>query len=638
MAKGAFPEGPNYVHPEKPSAVGSRNSLNRDTRNEYLEAQTIIDEEVDKVLNHMSAKLPPEVLEKLHVSGNVKEMLHNYYNQGFQNMFNRYLTTVEDEMGKKFRGLLDKEEYKNLNKYTPRGVSDLLNQIAGLEKFNTSEVEKSVVNIYGHLQGHLQRGTYDLEQETNSILRQKEDVGAFVRGENTYSVVKCSFKNNYQKPETVSDIKLVINILDKELISPIYHYQIATEFIIKDIVSGHICNLVDREVEKINAKLLDEGEVELSENEKIFEKFKGLEKYIDHGEVNENSKQYAFVENEVFNAIESIGPEIDNIDFDPLQVRENIQWVVDNENIRNRGFNTAVNALTSILDTSRMGYQHIENFKNNRELVIREYGDSHEAALPDERFTICMSYVDDLQLKDLRTGYHLQLDEFNEEVQKLWDISCKLYSMQKEKKGDIDFEDVYSTHMPNTSEKLFFGTQKVDSILEEEKLWDEITFIEPKPTDLEKMNETFMRKREKILQKMSLIRIKLSESYGTSNPEDRVVVEQRLDFLENQFNDFNATFNPYHAQPGLILELAISTIKRKKTTMMGMSNVLNEFLSGVSRGFSDSAFAGFSRRRSTDTTNETGDFQSVQANLSPNKDTVADTDENSNIEGVAEVE
>jgi hypothetical protein len=30
-----------------------------------------------------------------------------------------------------------------------------------------------------------------------------------------------------------------------------------------------------------------------------------------------------------------------------------------------------------------------------------------------------------------------------------------------------------------------------------------------------------------------------------------------------------------------------------------MANVLNEFLSGVSKGFSDAAFASFSRRRST---------------------------------------
>jgi hypothetical protein len=43
----------------------------------------------------------------------------------------------------------------------------------------------------------------------------------------------------------------------------------------------------------------------------------------------------------------------------------------------------------------------------------------------------------------------------------------------------------------------------------------------------------------------------------------------------------------------------ITSIKRKKATLDAMANVLNEFLSGVSKGFADAAIASFSRRRST---------------------------------------
>jgi len=57
--------------------------------------------------------------------------------------------------------------------------------------------------------------------------------------------------------------------------------------------------------------------------------------------------------------------------------------------------------------------------------------------------------------------------------------------------------------------------------------------------------------------------------------------------------------NPYHLQPGLLLDVDITSIKRKKATLDAMGNVLNEFLHGVSKGFSDAAFASFSRRRST---------------------------------------
>jgi hypothetical protein len=86
--------------------------------------------------------------------------------------------------------------------------------------------------MYGHLQGHIQRGTNDLENLTNSLLRQKTDVGAFIRGENAYSIVKCSFKDSIQKPKTVCNVKLSVNILDSELISPIFHYQATVEYLI----------------------------------------------------------------------------------------------------------------------------------------------------------------------------------------------------------------------------------------------------------------------------------------------------------------------------------------------------------------------------------------------------------------------
>ena len=43
-----------------------------------------------------------------------------------------------------------------------------------MEKFNTGEIEKSVVNMYGHLQGHIQRGMNEIETATNALLRVKK--------------------------------------------------------------------------------------------------------------------------------------------------------------------------------------------------------------------------------------------------------------------------------------------------------------------------------------------------------------------------------------------------------------------------------------------------------------------------------
>jgi hypothetical protein len=87
--------------------------------------------------------------------------------------------------------------------------------------------------------------------------------------------------------------------------------------------------------------------------------------------------------------------------------------------------------------------------------------------------------------------------------------------------------------------------------------------------------------------------------YGYQYPAERRVMEDRLNFLVKEFFRFDYTINPYHVLPGLFLELDITSIRRKQTTLNSMANVLNEFLSGVSKGFQDAAFASFSRRRST---------------------------------------
>ena len=207
-----LPKSPMVYHPEKRSAVGSRNSLAQESRDQQSEVDRLLEEEVDKVMNHITTKLPKDVLVNMDVMGGLKEKLYNYFNQNYQNMFNRYIVTTEDEMLKKVRNFVDREEMKVLTRYSPKEIASLLEEVAGADKFNTGEIEKSIVNMYGHLQGHIQRGVNELENLTNSLLRQKTDVGAFIRGENAYSVVKCSFKDSLLKPKTVSNVKLSVKI------------------------------------------------------------------------------------------------------------------------------------------------------------------------------------------------------------------------------------------------------------------------------------------------------------------------------------------------------------------------------------------------------------------------------------------
>jgi hypothetical protein len=592
---------PNVFHPSKPSAVGSRNSLAQEGRDQKREYDQLITEEADKVLKTIQSKLPKEVLERLDVMGGLKEKLYNYFNQNYQNMFNRYITTTEDEMVKKIRNFIDKEENKSLARYTPKEIATMLDEIAGADKFNTGEIEKSIVNMYGHLQGHIQRGINDLENDTNSLLRQKTDVGAFIRGENAYSVVKCAFKDNNFKPKTVTDVKLSVNILDSELISPIFQYQATVEYLIKDQISRTITQLIENEIEQYQDQLIDEGKEELTDAQVIFEKMRRVPNYTDDDAEDETSKRYTFLAKDLMEKIEGLRAEIDPREFDPLNIRENLKKIIDMENIRNRGFNTAVNSLTSILDTSKMGYQYIENLKNARELIVREYEDTDPNSLPDERYQIRLKYYDAEQLLNEQDAYDQQMENFRRKIQQLWDVVEAVYQSGKSNFRVTDYEDlVKKMNSKVQRRKQSVAEESEEPIVEEiNKVWNEIQRVKQDKTDVERLNATYLHEKSLFKKMLNKAAERIQAIYGFQNPKERVVLDQRIMYLRKEFEDFDYLINPYHIQSGLILDIDITSIKRKKFTLNGMANVLNEFLHGVSKGFQDAAFAAFKRRRST---------------------------------------
>ncbi len=593
-----LPKSPNVFHPTRPSAVGSRNSLAQEGRVQNEEYQRIIEEETEKVLKEIKLKLPQEVLNELEVMGGIKQKLYNYFNQNYQNMFNRYITTTEDEMVKKIRNFVDKEETKVLARYTPKEIAEMLDQIGGADKFNTGEIEKSIVNMYGHLQGHIQRGLNDLENDTNSLLRQKVDIGAFIRGQNAYAIVKCAFKDNLEKPKTVSDVKLSINVLDSELISPMFHYQVTVENLIKDQISRTIMDLVDREVERFKAQLVDEGKEELSDGEVMFEKMKRVPNYTDDDKDDPKSRRYTFLAKQLVDKIEGLRAEIDHKEFDALNIRENLKAIVDMENIRNRGFNTAINSITSILDTSKMGYQYLENLKNAREIVLREYEDTDPANLPDERYQMRLKYYDQAQLLEERTAYDSQMEEFKKEIQHVYDVVEMVYQTNKSFFRVNDFEDI-AKKMKNKIKRRIKSVTGDPLYEDMKKTWNEILHIKAGDTDVEKLNQTYLYEKTLLKKMLRKALDKIQKIYGFRNPKMRVLMEERVNFLIREFDEFDYLINPYHIQPGVILDMDITSIKRKKFTLNGMANVLNEFLFGISKGFQDAAFASFKRRRST---------------------------------------
>ncbi|MGV7929325.1 MAG: cytoplasmic filament protein CfpA [Spirochaetota bacterium] len=590
-----LPKSPNKFHPTEPSAVGSRNSIAQEGRDKIAESKLVVDETADKVLNTIMTKLPEEVLSKLDVMGGLKEKIYNYVNQAYVNMANRYTVTMEDEFLKKVRDFVDKEEAKGLARYTSREMIELLDKIGGADKFNTGEIEKSMVNMYGHLQGHIQRGMNDLENETNAILRQKTDVGAFVRGENAYAIIKCIFKDNQLRPKYVYDVKLSINILDSELVSPIYHYQVTVESLLKDAIQKHIQDLIDKQVQQLTEELVDQGKSELSGSEIMFEKIKRIDNFTDDDKEDEKSRRYTILAKKFLDKIEGLRAEIDVEEYDPLNIRENIKHIIDSENIRNRGYNTAINALTSILDTSKLGYQVCDNMKNARICQIREYEELDRTILPDERYAIRLAYYDQNQLREEKREFDRQMEAFTKEILRAWDVVHAHYESKKRFRSLKDFDDLCNRLMS----KEWRRGKKEEEADPNSVLWNEIGEMYNEGSFVEKNNRTYEDRILNLKGKLKYLREILQSMHGYQNPIERVILDERVSFLDKKFNEFTYKINPHHIQPGLILDVDITTIKRKQYMLKGMANVLNEFLYGISKGFADAAFAQFKRRRST---------------------------------------
>jgi hypothetical protein len=296
--------------------------------------------------------------------------------------------------------------------------------------------------------------------------------------------------------------------------------------------------------------------------------------------------------------INNLRAEIDPETFDQMNLRENIKKIIDIENIRNRGFNTAINSITSILDTSKMGYQYIENLKNAREVMIREYEDTDVANLPDERYQIKMRYFDNAQLVEDRKAYDVQVKSFETEIQHLWDTLEVIYQDGKSSYKIQDYNDLAAKKKASIKKRV---KDKTGEPMYEDiaKVWDEISFVRAGETEVERSNRTYVYEKDRIRQRIILMRNKMKKMYDYLYPIERRVMEDRLTFLEREYYRFEYMINPYHLQPGILLDVDITSIKRKKATLDAMANVLNEFLHGVSKGFQDAAFASFSRRRST---------------------------------------
>jgi hypothetical protein len=255
--------------------------------------------------------------------------------------------------------------------------------------------------------------------------------------------------------------------------------------------------------------------------------------------------------------------DIDNAHFDLSNVRVNIAQSAGLEGARTGGFNMALNAFTGILERVKLNYQCIENSRDGREVVISEYDDSDPAGLPDERYSLRLRYLDEERLVDDRAAYNAQLSSFEQKVQHLWDLIEVNYHDSKPVFKVNDFEDLAKKNKGRIRDLLKHtggeGAQEA-----------------PVPP----VGVRFARMHERI-----------KNMYEFLYPVERRILEDRLAWLERENFRLDFMINPHHLRPGLLIDIEITSIKRKKTTLNSMASALGEFLHGVYACFHDAAAA-----------------------------------------------
>jgi hypothetical protein len=236
------------------------------------------------------------------------------------------------------------------------------------------------------------------------------------------------------------------------------------------------------------------------------------------------------------------------------------------EEIRNKGFSAASNLIVSILNTVNLDCQFLENLKEKRELLLREYEDTDEEVIPDEHYQIRLRYFSKARLAEERKAYDERLKTLSGETQRLWDLLEVIYQDSKSVFKVNDFEDLARKN----KSRINNGTLPYDP---------------QKP--IEASFAAVQGEKEKIRVLLAKMEERIKNISDSMYPVERQISEERLAILKDEFSSIEDNIDPYNLQPGILADIELTTIKRKRTTLDSMSLALDRFFDNVSGCFRD---------------------------------------------------
>jgi hypothetical protein len=386
-------------------------------------------------------------------------------------------------------------------------------------RFNRGEIEKAA----------RQWGIGSLEAHTDNMLRRKAGIGSVVDSQKANSVVACVFKDNVKKPKTVTDLRLAVNIPETELLASESMFKAGAAYLIREIICRRLSERIDGETD-MDSVLNDKLEINPEELDGYLQKF---------------------------------------------------DWSDEIEEIRNRGFSSASNLIVSILNAVNLDCQFLENHKEKRELLIREYEDADEDVLPDEHYQIRLRYFSKTRLLEEREFYDGRLKALGDETLRLWNLLEVIYQDSKSVFKVNDFEDLVKKNKGRINNLI---KNRTGVPVNEEPKVREISY----PPNTKKMRfSTSQEEKENIRLLLAAMEERINNISDSMYTSERKISVNRLAALKHEFSFVENDIDPYNLQPGMLVDIELTSIKRKRTTLDSMSAALGNFLANVSGCFCD---------------------------------------------------
>ncbi|MCL2600186.1 MAG: hypothetical protein FWD88_03295 [Treponema sp.] len=493
-----------------------------------LVAAQVLEEETDRVVRHLESALaatPGGEKPLGHATRKgLREKLHAYIERNYQGLLDR-LSQDGDGTGI-YAG------WKT--RHTPEGIGRLLDSMGGTDMFNTGEIEKSSsAKPWEHLEAH-----------ANGMLMRRHDAAAFVPDGNVCYVLGCVFRDNADKPKTVTDVKLSLNILELDLVPQTFRHWTAASYLIGEIVCGHLVKGIDVAARSRKAGGQN-GEASALQGELA-------------GWVLERCTETAI-------------PTMDTRDL-ARSLAANAAMA----NVRRRGFDAALGMLVSILADCGLTYQFMENLGDGFDVTIREYEDTDVAALPDERYSMRLRYFDQARLDRERKAYDEAIGSLDARLRHFWDLLEVIYQDSKSVFRPNDFDDLARKNRRRIKKMHRNGA----GIGSGDGSWNPVLSSGEKD-DPDGMFRDILSIRDGMGIRLAQIRERMVTVCRFLNPGERRISEERLALLEKDYARIECTANPFRIQPGFLVDFEISSIKRKKTTLDSVSRALNVFLKGL---------------------------------------------------------